>query len=125
MTNAKELRIGNLVLTPHGILPVRKILENFMTYLDRTGYPQECSYSHIKPVPLTPELLEKCLGNKNWVEVKRNVFVGFNKLTDDIYLQMEAKGVQPLYCPLPHIKHLHQLQNLIYILSGNELNVEI
>lgn len=118
MINANELRIGNWVW--------QEDKDHFRRYFqigsghdieEVEDYPEQCS-----PIPLTPDMLEKCGA----------------EYTDDGYgghlLPVSPSGSIRLrfdpdwgyYWPPNtgnYINHLHQLQNLVFALTGEELKV--
>lgn len=130
MINANELRIGNWVKDRGG----KNIRIDFFEHL-QIGY--DCKFGMInsvsddygplhplteytnfaKPIPLTPEILEKCgaivyefdngLGNQ--YRIKDRLFV----IRDGDIVDYGSSVI---------IKHLHQLQNLYFALTGEELN---
>ena len=119
---AKELRIGNWVNLFKGVNDNGAIWKYY--YID-SGYDiyklDENDCGDIEPIPLTPEILEKC---------------GFAKTNmADGYKRYTKQGVS---IDLPYfefvyndgdsnveIKHLHQLQNLVHALTGEELEVTL
>jgi len=85
------------------------------------------TYDNIQPIPLTEEILLKCgfnkrpeyfygkrIGSNNWLEIniseKRTIIFTVNGTT---------------YVELINVKHLNELQNLFYSLSGEELNIQL
>lgn len=112
MIQASELRIGNLLYWgDKGISPIQA---GGILLLSQNKL-------HIKPqpIPLTEEILLKC---------------GFKKhITSDIYPTYAFKFMNVnngvLYVLkigfLNHIKHIHQLQNLYFALTGEELGVNL
>ena len=93
----------------------------------------------IKPIPLTEELLLKCgftfsnlylayIHDELWVEIKQNDGKGYWRIESDNgeydnkwYLTSEAEytvSEKP-------IEYLHQLQNLYYGLTGDDLEVKL
>lgn len=109
-----DLRIGNLVYNDNG-----KIDKAIYIHENKVGL---CSsnkvFEEIKPIILTDEILLKCgfqLMNK-WFDYELTLFrIGY--ITDDEYFQFEING------KVIDIKSLHQLQNIIYFNTGEELNV--
>jgi len=134
MIQGNELRIGNLVQDELGIekmLRVYRIDEAAITCGDK-------EFSHpylpetLKPIPLTPEVLEKCgfgarkfieIGKYSYLEIDMTVVntIGYRAI---IQLEENDEGVIERYF-MPHIKHLHQLQNLYYALTGTELTITL
>lgn len=125
--DARELRIGNLVLDPEGL--VSKILsistESNSTdgkyYLenDYNGPPED-----LRPIPLSEEWLlkfgfEKYGKTKLYKNTKGRVSV---TLTSNQFGKFSGSSDFLLndfyYIP---IKHVHQLQNLYFALTGEEL----
>ena len=129
MLKENELRIGNLIRANSkefnksyngSIVPVDiDILIELIS---------ECLYD---PIPLTPEVLEKCGFWKNSVnmwaielwdmsthlEMIDGAKGGFYPAID----QQQPEG-SPQNVSLQFITHLHQLQNLYHALTGEELN---
>lgn len=113
MIPSRELRIGNWVeYKVHGkdewvAAPVFMIRHN-----DENEYK--------RPIPLTPEILEKAGFEKVryfWQLLDICVFEGMNV---EIYPMESRESIE-----LPHIKHLHQLQNLYFALTGTELEINL
>ena len=114
---ANELRIGNLIYSK-GLLEYRKVHYGMLSLNnDRFNELYE-------PIPLTPEILEKA---------------GFVKgLSSAIHrrqdYQMERFGIICICNSenqffvngrLVVLKYVHQLQNLYFALTGEELNIEL
>jgi hypothetical protein len=113
MIQANELRVGCTFLYKDRLVTIRNSVELYnATNLD--------SISLYSPIPLTPEILEKC---------------GFEKDQDGIYRLLNClywldNGVLQIsldYAPLFNApcKYLHQLQNLIFCLLGEELVINL
>ena len=112
---ANELRIGNWV-NCFG-LPMRVEPNTILSLLEIENNKKICI--DLSAIPLTDEILLKC---------------GFEKhRTTDIYAT-HAKGLINVNDGLVflvnngflnHIKHLHQLQNLYFALTGEELEVDL
>lgn len=114
---ASELRIGNWYdhngkhcqVSPNTILEV-----------------WESPRKWVQPIPLTPEILEKCgLKNGN-SELDRNVFYSTNKHLAQF--SVNISGSFGIYVGVfialrsVHLEYLHQLQNLYFALTNEELN---
>jgi hypothetical protein len=130
MVQAKELRIGNWVEYNGNYF--QWDLECFYDLIEETR-----DLKIINPIPLTPEILEKAgfvkSQNKNkdvWYkqfirdkdELNSYVFVG--KLKDDPKEMYYYGFESPISSVnINNIFHLHQLQNLYWILTGQELTI--
>ena len=109
-----ELRIGNYV---NGIYDEGEFIAEVLTVdsegclLDANGIYELTSLKVIKPIPLTEEWLVKFgferLGDISFPFIKSNDFE--NSETFSLY----------------GIKHVHQLQNLYFALTGEELKTKL
>lgn len=116
MTSLSELRLGNYVRVVDGnIIKINKY--DMMCILTNTY--------EVKPIPLTEEMLLKCgfkktyYGYKYYVErilnfVLKNNEISLGYFDDDDWCRIGKP-----------IKHLHQLQNLCFLLTGEELKIEL
>ena len=95
---AEELRIGNLVLVDGEIT----IVKGWMIHLIQI---EKTSNKKIEPIPLTEEWL---------------IRFGFKK---DMVLLTNSDG-DNFYLSDFKIEYVHQLQNLYFALTGNELDYE-
>lgn len=131
---ANELRIGNLVYASHysselGVVIVDEILGSgingeFGYYGD---YTCEYWYNDIKPIPLTEEWLVKFRFETQYPNATDNNWSNGNK-----YLSINSFGGKGFRLNILHniyngidIKYVHQLQNLYFALTGEELTIEI
>lgn len=116
---AKDLRVGNR-LNKDGIvvcIDARSILD--ISYNDS----EACKY---KPIPLTPEILERC-GFVNNIVYRLTIA---NKDSSPSELQWSGgeticicrSGINAIGVSC---KYVHQLQNLYYSLTGEELDLGI
>lgn len=119
----KELRLGNYLMTLAGMWPVVGIEPNEVTF-DVDGQKIVFPGNEYKPIPLTPEILEQC-----GFEIKKYDIISavskWNGLEVEIiigYWLFRIWGVSnwQIQC-----KYLHQLQNLYFTLTGEELEVKI
>ena len=128
MINANELRIGNWFqqdASNNNAISRFFTVDEIKRYGVRSTYiRQDTNQPHtslfsldsIHPIPLTPEILEKCgaivyefdngLGNQ--YRIKDRLFV----IRDGDIVDYGSSVI---------IKHLHQLQNLYFALTGEEL----
>lgn len=127
MINANELRIGNWVksLIPHGgdFVKFKRFDEDLKIaffYNELIGAYIE----HIQPIPLTPEILEKCGIKGLHTKKLHSIFKlspikegGYSVHVGTIYTTITIQE-----CKIQDIQHLHQLQNLYFALTGEELN---
>lgn len=119
MIKANELRVGNWV-AHHGETDVPFRLGAQAIFNIATGFlDRQEAYS---PIPLTPEVLEKCGFEKTY----SGKFLMLDKMNRpfDIIIDLNKKSVgvgdNDEYL-LSYFPHLHQLQNLFYCLRGEEL----
>lgn len=91
-----------------------------------------CSYDELIPIPLTPEILEKCGFIDRSGTLANRLGFGltlFERLeivwyVQDGYIRYQTKG-QGFTHTFEHIKYLHQLQNLYFILTNKELEIKL
>lgn len=132
---ARELRLGNYVYYGESIRMITAIVEtaqqckigvdNIITMIDV-----------VKPIPLTPEILEKCGFENNegqFSHPDNNDFDLFFFQSGNLWCAYNfgKEGESPLPSNYPNapvynpicnpFKYLHQLQNLYYSLTGQEL----
>jgi hypothetical protein len=132
---ANELRIGNLVKDSGGkILKIdwfeRDKVCQRMTLMIEVNHPLMTNevrplterFEFIEPIPLTEEWLVKFgfkfTKNGSDIWYKEYCFIEFDKLIK-CYIE-EGRGI---IC-LEHIKYVHQLQNLYFALTGEELTIK-
>jgi hypothetical protein len=100
------------------------------------GFTIEHGYHNddtIEPIPLTPGILEKSGFKKRDQGVCDYYFIGTNPITHDwlfdlVWLKKPIGGHEdaPFYKNGFHmIKNVHQLQNLYFALTGEELEVKL
>lgn len=128
MVQAKELRIGNLVSDNAGdIVPIIAISQISVT-VKWEDESNELSFKHIDGVILTQEILVKCGfildDKKDWGKLSLNGSSNFYiQYLTEIYhfyiVQFRTAGI------MPHCQYLHQLQNLYYALTGEELEINL
>jgi len=147
MVKAQELRIGNIIEAPNGEWKrVENINENsFNQRIDGDGVIGCYKLELYKGIVLSPEILEKCGFVKNaYYNHKNNPYIPDERKALDYFdyrigtmvlspvgLPIEFFEVE--YCPLDieertyiaKVFYLHQLQNLIFALTGEELEVNL
>ena len=112
--NASELRINNLVMDEnYNIVTITH--EDFMGVNDDGGFP-------LRPIPLTEEWLVKF----GFIQT----IIGFESVNEyfPFSIEINSLGVAELYIEFyggdkykKLIKYVHQLQNLYFALTGEEL----
>ena len=113
MIKANELRLGNWVLLDWENSYMR-VNSNTLSYINRS---EKLGKKHpFKPIPLTEEILLNC---------------GFEKVRkyfqiDWFVIYKDKKGYYAhINCGNNYINNLHQLQNLYFALTNQELNIEL
>ena len=132
MIKANELRIGNKVKDRGGkvltidywerkdMVAKRVVIEGIEVH-PLTEY---CEY--LQPIPLTPEILEKCGLIKDVESAKYN----YNDYTSThLFIRIQSNRflvrVNNTLIYFNNPFHLHQLQNLYFALTGEELNITL
>ena len=120
---AKQLRIGNYAFTykPEMFGIIKAISANETVYLEvgSISYPN-LPANKLMPILLTPEILEKCgfIKDEDGCMLFGEIFYWLNAGILQI-----AMGYTPLInAPC---KYIHQLQNLYFSLTGEELEVKL
>lgn len=148
MINSKELRIGNYLLSnTSDWVTVESILSSTMRIYghyegdDNEEYLADFSQDDLSPIPLTAEILEKCgfVHDKNgWYKISYTAFNAsdyddliYHLIEHDVEISVNIKSNWVNIHNITHdeqgatsknrIKYLHQLQNLIHALTGEEL----
>jgi hypothetical protein len=124
MINANELRIGNLVY--------RDSWNDSRSIDIITGYDfwhsqrldrveSQVEWGSLSVIPLTEEILLKCgfekLGGDNYSIGRISLGLNYNISIDIDYV--------PIHCLNGKIKYLHQLQNLYFALTNEELEITL
>lgn len=81
---------------------------------------EEEEYPNLKPIPLTTQLLKGCgfrnFKREEWILSFDRSHADFDFTTEGLKMREPAAFQKP-------IKYLHQLQNVFFALTGNELKV--
>jgi len=125
MIDPKELRIDNLFrdrLTSKLLAVAEVNSENVLFDIlgdDQSALPDGWQ---AEPIPLTPEVLQKCGRLSTHSDWEYEIPVGALKwyFRHNIEWYSEIGGI---YID-SRVQHLHQLQNLYFALYGNELNYQ-
>lgn len=122
-----ELRIGNAV--------IKQGKQRFVTPSDISTTASDGMIDYLKPVPLTPEILQA----KDGILIFGKFQFVIKKITKELYCPafyfsdqyIKSKPGTFLGCEhavyiMPvHINYLHQFQNLIFDLTGEELQCNL
>lgn len=136
MIDAKEIRIGNLLVFRNKIKPVTDIrVEHIPQYSAIINLTDK---EHIREIHLTPQLLVDACG---FEKTRDGDFIkAFQELTHHLKLILDTKyeWAYPIICEAPEfasqdinmislnrINSLHHLQNIWWSLSQTELQVNI
>ena len=114
---ASELRIGNWVYKPEADENTEMFAHGIAAFALAESIRKSEQQAMYEPIPLTPEWLEK-FGFENGVE-----FQGGRLFYENEGITLEAPNAgNCLDFGLP-CKYVHQLQNLYFALTGNELTL--
>ncbi len=146
MIAANELRIGNWFqqdASNNNTISRFFTVDEIKRYGVRSTYiRQDTNQPHtslfsldsIHPIPLTPEILEKCGFTLNHVD---QLAIVLNSMDRHLELNAEVNGNyffsinqmgefgDSSNVTLNYIQHLHQLQNLYWCLCGKELEINL
>jgi hypothetical protein len=120
MIQPNELRLGNWVLINGHVSEIVGIGLNEAEYALKGISITPIDYDELTPIPLTEDLLLKC-GFDTIQDGWYHLYLKNRIITWNLYdNKLRIDGIQT-----NHIKSLHQLQNLYFALTGDELNVEL
>jgi hypothetical protein len=127
MIKKTELRIGNYIDYERTTHVVTRLLAHHVSHdwyksIGEDAY--DTSYDSINPIPLTPEILEKC-GFKRMSSDWRwkGIFFIYYKANEEVWECV----IEESYASkaITTIKYLHQLQNLYFALTNKELIINL
>lgn len=126
MIQIQELRVGNYVSTIYPKFNYEKVKE-IKEKVVYTGNIKGIGYISLKPIPLTEEILLKCGFELKGIIFRinngfANQFDVNYSLSRNVYYYDSSK--YGIYNEVK-LKYLHQLQNLYYCLTGEELNIKL
>ena len=88
---------------------------------EQIDHLKDCS-----PIPITPEILENAGFIKGEIEFdKRYKWYDHKDYMDDMRFEVEPDGLFLKNCSISPIRYLHQLQNLFYLITGEELEINL
>lgn len=129
---ASEFRINNLLQDSNtgSLLIVSELSNNTIIYsvLDRDKYPLPNGWK-AEPIPITEEWLERFgferkEGRWTWIKIIYNeettLPTTLQLWSGNDYVSVCRAGIGAMDCPCEHV---HQLQNLYFALTGQELSV--
>jgi len=122
--DARELRIGNLMELPNGeISKVTGFTENGKVWFVREPKHEECALkiNQVKPVPLTEEWLFEFGFINDFSKDFRVRLIGYR--LGDFFITEKMKLLTSDINSVK-IKYVHQLQNLYFALTGEELTIK-
>ena len=141
MIEAKELRIRNLILSKDNC--VRKVLdfkEETYRYKLSNGIVIKHHLKTAKPIPITEEWLIKfrfaptiCIDKPTWSENYHDLTYYDLKLSDNKYVDLsllssyvENENITVELFPygIFKYKYVHEIQNLYFALTGEELTIK-
>jgi hypothetical protein len=130
-----ELRIGNYI-SPLGIGIT--VVEGLCTWdgLIQSSNFAERGIEDFEPIPLTEEWLLKFgfedvdlnMSGSNWLVKEQKglwrqaIRIAYSEKSEEWSLTLEC--VSPPTLSIVRLKYVHQLQNLYFALTGNELNIK-
>jgi hypothetical protein len=121
MIKANELRIGNYFNYNNIAFKVVKIENKYIGLDKEDDFGNYANIEDIEPISITKEILLKCgfkkLGNDNYSIGRINLGLNYNISIDIDYV--------PIHCLNGKIKYLHQLQNLYFALTNEELKINL
>jgi hypothetical protein len=121
--NAKELRIGNMVID-HEWNYYHRVKATELSFGDEDGG------IGFEPIPLTEEILLRCgfkkvYDGKQMSELKfGNILVAIASDSIQLYFFF-GEEMQLIFDDHSAFQYLHQLQNLFFALTGKELQVNL
>ena len=126
MIAANELRIGNWVMYDNRLFQIEAISRSLPCLnTDEFGIGV-VDRNNINPIPITPEILEKCgfewsIYHQAWH--KQGFVFDLSERSVCGFFMHKSRLNSEIICP--EIQYLHQLQNLYFALTGEEINYTI
>lgn len=121
---ANELRIGNWIQDQFGKPEKIWAIDKYKVQLS-SGAMYLKDIKDISGIPLTEELLLKCGFKGNPNDGYGLDVIELNYLTTDNHFQFEFRVPGSTKWFLIDVKYLHQLQNLYFALTGEEITINL
>ena len=126
MMDAKELRIGNLIYSRTGTVKIVDVINSTKNTIEFDDNDDDYPIYSCKPIPLTEEILEK---NNFEYEINANRFDLLFSLTKyDFCFSIYVHNNEFYYFINGRrlfIKYVHELQNIFFTLTGEELQINL
>lgn len=127
---ANELRIGNFVFDDYsGVMEVASISDDYVSLRKNKRLPMgRYDNNNIEPIPLTEEWLVRFGFNCKYKSVHNHWSLGSFGIEQASDVDDDGGSIPQLeeftygFTYYPEIKYVHQLQNLYFALTGEELN---
>lgn len=111
MIKANELRIGNWLLCAEVDVPFQWQASDF----------EEVNNSKARPIPLTHKILEQC----GFKESRQTFFTWYTRRLTDSQFRLDYSDETTYHWvqsnTIVELNYLHQLQNLYFAITGEEL----
>jgi hypothetical protein len=133
MIKANELRIGNWIMDrggkmwqidhweePDVVATKQPIIGDHPVFGTMYGHPLTEYITHLQPIPLTPEILEKAGFTKMGGSFSFREFT----ITANYDLIIDGSSYDYTGVYWGKIEYLHRLQNIIHSLTGDELTID-
>ncbi len=132
---ANELRIGNWVQTTEGYKRVAELDKYGIAYHMTFDAVKLALCKYLKPIPLTEEILLKCGFEKIEEEFDGHTDLHYILkvdsfctlvLCDDFSFSFQDEKLKEQICVKNDtLNSVHRLQNLYFVLTGEELEIEL
>ena len=131
MINANELRRGNVITYIKNNKKKQVVVSGIATTMIAC---KECAagFEHFEPIPINEDWLLKRGFVKNiydstvcsldWFDLAYGY--GYNAVEQNWYFAMDFENGNGYSCLYQPLKHVHQLQNLYFALTGEELKIK-
>lgn len=132
MIQANELRIGNFILSDGLPVKIERIIDYYCIVRTRQGSLITCQHDLAKPIQIIPEILINIGFTTDEYKVEYRIGLPIGNGSD---LFIEDEGHPSMSCGIKtedknynyfkDVRYLHQLQNLYFAITGNELEVKL